>query len=176
MTERETTRLIAWSNELREVHRRLREALRLTQHSLASGETKQAATHELLLFCHGFCGALDGHHQGEDRTLFPAVGAAYPELHPVLQSLEQDHSMIARLLSELRGAADRAAPPHELSRHLEGVAAIMENHFRYEERQLVAVLDTLELTVEPSEALGSGLRRDAVAVVVRRTRRSRASR
>jgi hypothetical protein len=94
----------------------------------------------------------------------------------VLQSLEQDHSMIARLLSELRGAVDRAAPPHELSRHLEGVAAIMENHFRYEERQLLAVLDTLELTVEPSEALGSGLRRDAVAVVVRRTRRSCASR
>ncbi len=45
--------------------------------------------------------------------------------------------------------------PTNVGRHLEGVAAIMENHFRYEERQLLTVLDSLELTVEPSEALGS---------------------
>ncbi|GAA1698443.1 hypothetical protein [Streptomyces yatensis] len=48
--------------------------------------------------------------------------------------------MIAHLLSSLRAAVDRAAPPEELDHHLEGIAAIMENHFRYEERQLLTAL------------------------------------
>ncbi|MPY55099.1 hemerythrin domain-containing protein [Streptomyces acidicola] len=154
MTERETTRLIAWSRELRQVHDRLREALRLTRESLTEGTPGEAATRELLLYCHGFCTALDGHHQGEDRTLFPAIADAHPELRPVLRSLEQDHSMIAHLIAGLRAAVDRAAPPEELDHHLEGIAAIMENHFRYEERQLLTVLETLELTAEPPEVLG----------------------
>jgi hypothetical protein len=41
-----------------------------------------------------------------------------------------------------------------LDRHLEGVAAIMESHFRYEERQLLTVLETLSLDASPEEALG----------------------
>ncbi|MDX2758020.1 hemerythrin domain-containing protein [Streptomyces europaeiscabiei] len=73
------------------MHHRLREALSVTRASLADGTPGNAATRELLLYCHGFCTALDGHHQGEDRTLFPAVAAAHPELRPVLRSLE-DHS------------------------------------------------------------------------------------
>ncbi|WP_327299374.1 MULTISPECIES: hemerythrin domain-containing protein [unclassified Streptomyces] len=154
VTERETTRLVAWSQELRQVHRRLREALSVTRASLIDGTPGEAATRELLLYCHGFCSALDGHHQGEDRTLFPAIAAAHPELRPVLRSLEQDHSMIAHLLSGLRAAVDRAAPPEELDHHLEGIAALMENHFRYEERQLLTVLETLELEAATREALG----------------------
>ncbi|MFI2413740.1 hemerythrin domain-containing protein [Streptomyces sp. NPDC018947] len=154
MTECETTRLVAWSREMRQVHRRLREALSLTRASLADGTPGESATRELLLYCHGFCTALDSHHRGEDHTLFPAVAAAHPELRPVLRSLEQDHSMIAHLLGGLRTAVERAAPPEELDQHLEGISALMENHFRYEERQLLTVLETLELTAEPREALG----------------------
>ncbi|MFF7177505.1 hemerythrin domain-containing protein [Streptomyces sp. NPDC008121] len=154
MSERETTRLVAWSQELRQVHHRLREALSVTRASLADGTPGEAATRELLLYCHGFCTALDAHHQGEDRTLFPAIAAAHPQLRPVLRSLEQDHSMIAYLLNGLRAAVDRAAPPEELDQHFEGIAAIMENHFRYEERQLLTVLETLELEAVPGEVLG----------------------
>ncbi len=126
----------------------------MTRASLAEGIHGEAATRELLLYCHGFCTAFDGHHQGEDRTLFPAIEAAHPELRPVLRALEQDHSMIAHLLGGLRTAVGRAAPPEELDRHLEGIAAIMESHFRYEERQLLTVLETLELAAEPGEVLG----------------------
>ncbi|MFE2291888.1 hemerythrin domain-containing protein [Streptomyces sp. NPDC059452] len=154
MTERETTRLVAWSQELRQVHQRLREALHLTRESLADGTPGESAARELLLYCHGFCTALDGHHRGEDRTLFPAIAAAHPELRPVLRALEQDHSMIDHLLSGLSAAVERAAPPEELDQHLEGIAAIMENHFRYEERQLLTVLEALELPAEPREVLG----------------------
>ncbi|TDC67400.1 hemerythrin domain-containing protein [Streptomyces hainanensis] len=154
MTERETARLVAWSQELRQVHHRLREALLVTRASLADGTPGEAAARELLLYCHGFCTALDGHHRGEDSTLFPAIAAAHPELRPVLILLEQDHSMIAHLLDSLRAAVDRAAPPEELDSHLEGIAAIMENHFRYEERQLLTVLETLGLAAAPQDVLG----------------------
>jgi hemerythrin-like domain-containing protein len=154
VTERETTRLIAWSRELRQVHVRLREALDLTRTAVAEGRSAEAATHELLLYCHGFCAALDGHHRGEDHFLFPAIRAAHPELEPVLRNLTQDHSMIAHLLGVLRAAVDRAAPVAELDRHLEGAAAIMESHFRYEERQLLSVLETLSLDAPPEEVLG----------------------
>lgn len=62
--------------------------------------------------------------------------------------------MIGHLLGGLQAAVDRAAPAAELDRHLEGVAAIMESHFRYEERQLLRVLDSLELETDPGDALG----------------------
>lgn len=153
MTERETERLIAWSRELHQVHTRLRGALRLTQETLTDTGPLDGSR-DLLLFCRGFCAALDGHHRGEDRTLFPALAAQHPALRPVLRTLEQDHSTIAHLLAGLSAAVDRSADPADLSQHLEGIAAIMENHFRYEERQLLTVLQTLELDVDPALALG----------------------
>jgi hemerythrin-like domain-containing protein len=154
VTEHEAIRLVAWSQELRRVHTRLREALAVTQKAVAEGASGHVATRELLLYCHGFCAALDGHHRGEDHTLFPAISAAHPELGPVLRKLEQDHSMIGHLLGGLREASDREAPRNELELHLEGIAAIMESHFRYEERQLLAVLETLQLEAEPHAVLG----------------------
>ena len=153
MTERETSRLLAWSTELRRVHTRLRDALAVTRRAVASGRPGEV-TRDLLLYCHGFCAALDGHHRGEDRRLFPAIEAAHPHLAPTLRSLERDHSMIAHLLGELSGAVDRSASADELDRHLEGIAAIMESHFRFEERQLLLVLEGLALDAAPSEVLG----------------------
>ncbi|MFG1928057.1 hemerythrin domain-containing protein [Cryptosporangium sp. NPDC048952] len=146
MGEGETTRLVAWSIELRTVHERLRAALRATR------ETSSAA--DLLLFCHGFCAALTGHHEGEDRELFPAIAEQHPELRDTLRALQQDHSMIGHLLGGLQAAVDRSASPAELTNHLEGVAAIMESHFRYEERMLLAVLETLRLEADPRQVLG----------------------
>ena len=149
----ESDRLIAWSRELRAVHERLRAALRVAQEAVASDVAAPDAARDLLLYCHGFCAALDGHHRGEDRALFPAIEAEHPDLAPVLRNLEQDHSMIAHLLGGLRAAVDRAAAD-DLAQHLEGVAAIMESHFRYEERQLLGVLETLALDGDPREVLG----------------------
>ncbi|GAA0581617.1 hemerythrin domain-containing protein [Kribbella sandramycini] len=139
---------------MRRVHTRIREALAITRDAVRDGAPGAQATRDLLLYCHGFCTALDGHHQGEDRALFPAVEAAHPHLAPVLRALKQDHSMIGHLLQGLRDAVDRAAPPAELDRHLEGIAAIMESHFRYEERQLLVVLEGLELRAEVIDVFG----------------------
>jgi hypothetical protein len=154
VTERETTRLVAWSQEIRQVHERLRAALDTTRRAVTAGVATDTATRDLLLYCHGFCTALDGHHRGEDARLFPAIEAAHPELAPVLRALKQDHSMIGHLLAGLQAAVDRRAAPDELDRHLEGIAAIMESHFRYEERQLLTLLDTLVLDADPHEVLG----------------------
>ncbi|KQQ05572.1 MULTISPECIES: hemerythrin domain-containing protein [unclassified Rathayibacter] len=154
MTERDTTRLLAWSTELRTVHQRLRDALAIAREAAHDGGPSEQAGRDLLLFCHGFCAALDGHHRGEDRALFPAIEEAHPHLAPVLRALERDHSMIGHLLGGLRDALDGAAPPDELDRHLEGVAAIMENHFRYEERQLLTVLEGLQLDAAVHDVLG----------------------
>ena len=154
MTEGEKTRLIAWSTELRAVHERLREALRLTRAALDEGRDAVQASRDLLLFCHGFCTALDGHHQAEDRRLFPAIAEQYPQLRDTLRYLTQDHSMIAHLITGLTESVARADSPGELDRHLEGIAAIMESHFRYEERQLLTVLETLALEADVEEVLG----------------------
>lgn len=154
VTERDTTRLIAWSIELRTVHHRLRHALTVSREAARDSAKAEGVGRDLLLFCHGFCAALEGHHRGEDRVLFPAIEESHPHLAPVLRNLERDHSMIAHLLGNLRDALDRAASPDELERHMEGVAAIMENHFRYEERQLLTVLEDLQLDTAVHDVLG----------------------
>jgi iron-sulfur cluster repair protein YtfE (RIC family) len=154
VTEGEKTRLIAWSIELRAVHQRLRDALRETRAALDGGEADRPAARDLLSFCHGFCTALTGHHRGEDRGLFPAIAAAYPELRETLRKLEEDHALITQLVNGLRTVTERAGPTDELEPHLDGIAAIMESHFQYEERQLLAVLDTLALDADPREVLG----------------------
>lgn len=48
VTERETTRLVAWNREIRRVHGRLREALSVTRASLADGTPGEAATLDIL--------------------------------------------------------------------------------------------------------------------------------
>jgi len=154
VTDGEKSRLVAWSNELRTVHARLRKALAVAQESVAGFEDAQAASRDLLMFCHGFCTALTGHHVDEDRELFPAIAAEHPELRETLRKLEEDHSIIAHLVIALQAAIDSRVSPIELSRHLQGISAIMESHFRYEERQILIVLEAMELDADARRVLG----------------------
>lgn len=62
--------------------------------------------------------------------------------------------MIAHLLAGLQAAVAGAASVEQLDQHLEGVAAIMESHFRYEERRLLTVLEALALDADPHAVLG----------------------
>lgn len=41
-----------------------------------------------------------------------------------------------------------------LARHLDGIGAIMESHFRFEERRLLTVLEALALDADPRDVLG----------------------
>ena len=156
MSPGDTSRLIAWHRELSAAHTRLRAALQLAQDSLTDSHLADPhrASRDLLLYCLGFCAALGGHHRSEDARLFPELVGRHPELDETIAYLKQDHSMIAYLLAGLQNAVGRSATPAELDRHLEGIAAIMESHFRYEERQLASVLEILILDADPQDTLG----------------------
>lgn len=136
------------------MHSRLRRALEVTRELLELNEGESPFSRDLLLFCHGFCTALTAHHQGEDRILFPAIAEQYPQLADTLRYLQQDHSMIAYLLAGLTKAVDEQRERSVLLSHLDGIAAIMESHFRYEERELLTVLEVLELHTDIADVLG----------------------
>jgi hemerythrin-like domain-containing protein len=147
----EHRRLVAWHRELIAAHERLRAALELAQRSVSD---QHRAGRDLLLYCLGFCSALAGHHTSEDENLFPELSARHPALSETITKLTQDHSMIAYLLGQLEAAIRSDASPEQLGGHLEGISAIMESHFRYEERQLLDVLATLELDADVETVLG----------------------
>ena len=143
--------MVAWDRELKIVHRRLRRALEVARESV---DRASVIPNDLLLYCHGFCLALRGHHRAEDRELFPLLVSRNPGLAPSISRLRQDHEMIAHLLIELDQAVGRAEPPDVVRSHLDGVTAIMESHFRYEERELLGPLAAMSLPTDPSSALG----------------------
>ena len=69
-----------------------------------------------------------------------------PELAPMIGKLMEDHALVAGILQQVRAllAPDRpAAAPGVLLRELDGLTAILESHFSFEERRIAASLDTL---------------------------------
>lgn len=150
----DAARLIAWDQELRSAHSRLRAALAATREALDRDADAPDAASELALYCIGFCAALDGHHGAEDRALFPALRAEHPELGGIIDKLMQDHSMLAHLLSALRTAAERGDGVESIGQHLDGIAAIMESHFRFEEREILEPLRAIMLDGDVQRVLG----------------------
>jgi hemerythrin-like domain-containing protein len=153
VSEGEKNRLIAWNRELTAAHERLRQALRVTRDALDRGDAESVGA-DLLLYCHGFCAALNGHHVSEDEALFPELSTRQPKLRSTIAKLAQDHVMIASLLTQFSHALAASATPDELVRHLDGLSAIMESHFNYEERQLLDTLSTLDVAADPHAFLG----------------------
>jgi hemerythrin-like domain-containing protein len=148
-----TDRVTAWGGELQRVHGKLRNALALARAGLDGGDPADAAT-DLLLFCHGFCAALSGHHRAEDGSLFPELVRARPDLAPVVAKLTQDHNMIEHLIGGLQKAVADSTDPEVAHRHLDGIEAVMETHFKYEEKQLGAVLDGMDTDFDRTEIFG----------------------
>ena len=126
---------------MRQVHEQLRTALDVAKEAVEAGSATEALARDLRLFCWGFCVSLDGHHNSEDGGLFPLILAARPDLAPVIANLTQDHSMIAHLIAGVERTLTSGADQVELVRHLDGIESVMETHFGYEERQLLAILD-----------------------------------
>jgi hypothetical protein len=133
----------AWGQELRVVHQRLRDALEAAREAITDGAGAESVSRDLRLFCLGFCTALNGHHTSEDAALFPLLLERRPDLAPVVAKLKQDHSMIEYLIAGLQRAVDSGHGAEEQLRHLDGIEAVMETHFRYEEKQITGVLDEL---------------------------------
>jgi hemerythrin-like domain-containing protein len=145
--------MVAISAQLRAVHQRLREAITLARRSI-DGDTEIPAGMDLLVYCRGFCAALDDHHKSEDAGLFPQILAARPDLKPVIEKLTTDHNMLEYLIGEFTSALSSDEDPEALHRHLDGIGAIMESHFGYEERRLLTVLEDIKPEADPRELLG----------------------
>jgi hemerythrin-like domain-containing protein len=137
-------RATALSIQLTLTHQALRERVRELRHQLLSGRPPASPTGtDLREHCASLCAALDRHHTGEDEGLFPALRREFPELAPTVDKLAEDHWLIAGILRRLgeltAGDADAAAVVGEL----DGLAAIMDSHFAFEERRISAAIDAL---------------------------------
>lgn len=142
MAHQDADRAAAWSRQLRQAHEALRQQLHDVQADLDSGHPEI----EPRAHCLAFCSALTAHHQGEDGGLFGELLRIRPDLADVIRKLTDDHQMIAGILATVRDLADEApaATPERrqaISRELAGLAAIMESHFRYEERAIGNSID-----------------------------------
>jgi Hemerythrin HHE cation binding domain len=143
-------RAVALSEQLIQVHQSLRERIASVRQQVTAGVGRPPAgaaiMEDLLSHCLGFCIAIETHHTGEDHRLLPALRAASPALAPVIDNLIEDHRLVADILKRIREllTPDRnAAAPGALMRELDGLTAILESHFSYEERRIASALDAL---------------------------------
>jgi hypothetical protein len=138
-------RATALSIQLTLTHEALRDRLRALRRQLLSGSPPPS----VLEHCAGFCAALERHHTGEDEGLFPALRREFPELAPTIDKLAEDHWLIAGILGQVRELLARAAggaDPAAVVGELDGLAAIMDSHFAFEERRISAAIDGLKVS------------------------------
>ncbi|MEP6648486.1 MAG: hemerythrin domain-containing protein [Lapillicoccus sp.] len=119
----------------------LRDALAAARDELDAplkGRAPTAGPTDMLTRCVGFCDALSGHHAAED-TAFDLLRREYPELAPTVDKLPEHHQLIATILARTLSLLDEAPAAETdrreaIGRELNGLTAIMESHFGYEER------------------------------------------
>ncbi|GAA4567559.1 hypothetical protein GCM10023176_20030 [Micromonospora coerulea] len=147
-------RLTALGNQLIEIHLWLREELARLRTGLDSPGGDARPPRALRAHCLAFCAALDRHHTGEDGGAFRVLAEREPALRPVLAELAADHQVVAGILRRVEDLVTGPAGGRDVRAELDGLAALLESHFTYEEKKLVAALNreaggTVELLVEP---------------------------
>ncbi|MFB9967352.1 hemerythrin domain-containing protein [Sinosporangium siamense] len=161
-------RLTAFGNQLIEVHIGLRRRLRRLREEADSyldgrGNRPRDLRKQLQEHCLAFCSALDRHHTGEDGGVFPALAARFPELRDTLDRLSHDHQMVAGILVRLEslvgGISDDPGPDEarRVRGEMDGLSAIMDSHFGYEERTLARVLNSLSESGHDPPFSGAGV-------------------
>lgn len=147
MTGTGEDRAAAFGIQLVRAHNALRERLQTLQAGL-DDPVGSGGGAELFEHCLAFCAALTDHHVGEDDGLFAALRTARPDLGPVIDLLVQDHGLIGSILLRVRALADEAGGASSerraaIGRELDGLAAIMDSHFAFEERRIANAIDGL---------------------------------
>ncbi|MFJ6196244.1 hemerythrin domain-containing protein [Micromonospora sp. NPDC092111] len=154
-------RLAALGTQLIEIHDWLREELARLRAGLdpAGGPPGGGdRLRGLRAHCLTFCAALTRHHTGEDAGAFRVLAEEAPQLRPVLAQLAHDHRMvdaIVRRIEELVAEPPTGDPAatERVRGELDGLGAILESHFGFEERRIVAALDALRAEAGDAEAL-----------------------
>ncbi|MEV5709754.1 hemerythrin domain-containing protein [Actinoallomurus sp. NPDC052274] len=155
----------ALGGQLVEVHRWLRTELARLRDEVAGyvGGAAPQAPAPLRAHCTAFCEALTRHHSSEDTTAFRVLGERFPEFVPVLEELRRDHELVADILRRLHGLLTTLTPDNaeQVGRELDGLTAILESHFRWEERRLVDAFDALQAQAASEELFGLSIERVA---------------
>ncbi|MBQ0905223.1 hemerythrin domain-containing protein [Micromonospora sp. U21] len=139
-------RLAAVGNQMIEIHLWLSAELARLRASLdADGPGEARPSRDLRVHCLTFCTALGRHHTGEDHGAFRLLADQVPELRPVLANLITDHEVVAGILGRIEELLGDPTPlpVARLRAELDGLAALLESHFRYEEKRLVTALNAL---------------------------------
>ncbi|MCD2468834.1 nitroreductase/quinone reductase family protein [Streptomyces sp. MBT42] len=94
---------------------------------------------QLARHCLTFCGALHAHHHNEDSA-FDLLEREFPELSDSLDRMREEHRVVARTVEELEALLTSGAAPATLRAEVDRLATRLEEHFAYEEAQLVPAL------------------------------------
>jgi uncharacterized membrane protein YccC len=161
----------ALGRQLVEVHQWLRTELARLREELAAyaGSGTPGPPAPLRTHCTAFCQALTRHHSSEDTTGFQALAEQFPELNPVLEQLRRDHQLVADILRRLQRLLTTLTPAdaEPARRELDGLSAILESHFQWEERRLVDAFNALR-TPKTGEDLFGDVREEASPEAARR--------
>jgi iron-sulfur cluster repair protein YtfE (RIC family) len=141
----------ALGHELVRVHQWLRDELARLHDELDNGDIDLTP---LRVHCVALCAALTRHHTSEDAVAFPSLAGQLPELAPVLEQLSEDHRLVEDIVRRLRQLLSTVTPEtvEEVRREVDGLSAILESHFRWEEKALVDALERL-VTERPFDEL-----------------------
>ncbi|WP_329275314.1 nitroreductase/quinone reductase family protein [Streptomyces sp. NBC_00691] len=94
---------------------------------------------QLARHCLTFCGALHAHHHNEDSA-FDLLEREFPELSGSLDRMREEHRAVTRTVEELEALLTSGAAPATLRTEVDRLATRLEEHFAYEEAQLVPAL------------------------------------
>ena len=99
-------------------------------------------------YCESYCRVVTTHHTLEDRSVFPHLRAGDERLGPVIDRLEQEHSVIHDLLERVdRALVQFVGTPDgmpQLRAAVDLLSDALVSHLSYEERELVEPLARLD--------------------------------
>ncbi|MGW4470140.1 LLM class flavin-dependent oxidoreductase [Nonomuraea sp. NPDC004354] len=100
-------------------------------------------------FCASYCRIVTTHHTIEDEHLFPTLRSAQASLAPVIDRLQEEHEVIAGLLTRLDDALVAMVQDGDaidgVRDRLDELAAALLSHLEYEEQELVEPIARLDL-------------------------------
>jgi deazaflavin-dependent oxidoreductase (nitroreductase family) len=126
--------------QLRGIHRSLRDELAEVRTRIGAAPTERntpGLLQQLRAHCLTYCHGLRLHHTREDGA-FTAFEARFPELVPAIARLRAEHAVVERVLGAFEEfLAGRPRDAAEIRAELDKVVAGLEEHFTYEEAELL---------------------------------------
>ncbi|ETK32696.1 LLM class flavin-dependent oxidoreductase [Microbispora sp. ATCC PTA-5024] len=153
-------RLVLIHDHLRQELAQIRDALEQVAAGSADAAAMRSMINQLTMrqnhwtlgtFCASYCRLLTTHHTIEDEHMFPMLARAQASLAPVVERLEQEHEVIAGVLTALDAAlVAMIEDPGRLDgvrEQVDVLADVLLSHLDYEEEELVEPIARLNLDI-----------------------------